>query len=92
MDKNGIIGSSSGTHDASLVNVLNVTSLHGEPVNNDREVGDASSVLFEALWTFDGIPILVGVDTASELFDHGPRTSSYGLDADQVVGLLFGES
>ena len=75
-----------------MVNVFDVTSLHGEPIDDDGKVGNVALIFSEAFGTFDCISLLVGVDVVFELLDCGPRTSSYGLDADQVVGLLFGES
>ena len=79
-------------HDVALVDIFDVTGLHGESIDDDREMGNVTSILFEAFRTLHCISLLIGVDAVFELLNRGPRTSSYGLDADHVVSLLFGES
>ena len=91
MDKNGVVRPSHGPYDVSLVNILDVASLYGESVEDDGEMRDAASILFEFLRTFDCVSLLIGVDTMLQLFNCGPRTGSDSLDVDQMVGLLIGE-
>ena len=91
LNEDGVIRSSSSTHDTSLVNVFDVASLHGEAVNDDGEVGDAASILFETLRTLDSVSLFIGMDVMLQLFNSGSGASPDSLDADPVVSLLFGK-
>ena len=78
LDKDGVIRSSRGTHDTTLIDVFDVAGLHSESVNNDGEVRHLSSILFESLRTFDGIGGFIRVEAMLEVFD-GCLTSSFQL-------------
>ena len=92
LDEYGVVGSSSGPHDAALVDVLDVAGLHGEPVDDDGEVRYLPAVLFESLWTFDGVSILICAEATLEIFDGGSTTGSDCLQVSAVFGFLRLES
>ena len=89
LDEDGVIWSSSSPHDASLINIFDVSSLNGVPIKDDGEVGDVASILFKTFQTFDCIPLLVGANVTFQLLDCGSGASLDSFDADQVVGLLL---
>ena len=92
LDKNGIVGSPCGTHDSALVNILDVSGLHGESIIDDGEVGHLSAILFESLGAFDGISVLIGVKAVLEIFDGGFAPSSDCFEIGTMFKLLHHES
>ena len=92
LDEDGIIGTPGCAHDVTLVDIFDVSGLHSESINDDGEVGDTASILFETFRAFDCISLFISADAAFELLHRGPRTSSYSFDADQMVGLLLSDS
>ena len=91
LDKNGVIGSSGGSHDTSLIDILDIPSLYGISVEDDGEVGNVASVFFESLWTLNCVSLLIGMDAVFQLLDHGSGACLDSLDTDQVVSLLLSE-
>ena len=88
LDEDGVIGSSSGTHDSTLVNVFNIAGLHGEPVDDDGEVRYLPTIFLESFWTFDCVGVLVGTKAMLEVFNSGLAPSSDGIEVSAVFGLL----
>jgi hypothetical protein len=78
LDEDVVILSTGGTHDSSLVNVLDVMGLKGVSINGDREMGDASIVLLEAFWAFGFGSSLIASDATLEVTDGSSRS---GLDS-----------
>ena len=92
MDEDGVVGSSCSAHDAALVNVLDVTGLHGEPVDDDGEVGYLPTIFFKSFRAFDGVSILVCTEATLEIFNGGPTTGSDCFKVSAVLGFLRLES
>ena len=85
MDEDGVVGSSSGPHNAALVDIFDVAGLHGESVDDDGEVRYLPAILFEPFWTLNGVSILVCAEAALKVLDGG---STAGSDCFQV-GTVF---
>ena len=92
MNEDGVVGSSGCTHDSPLVDILDISSLKGESVDDDGEVGYLSAVFLEPFWTFDGIGSFILVETVSEVFDGGLTAGSNGVEVGTVFSLLRRES
>ena len=76
LNEDGVVRSSGSPHDTALVNVFDVAGLHGEPVDDNGEVGHLPTIFFKSLWAFDSVSILVCVEAALEVFDGGSAPSS----------------
>ena len=92
LNEYGVVGASSGAHDSTLVDILDVTGLHGEPVDDDGEVGHLPTVLLKPLWAFDCVGILIRVEVMLEVLDSGLTASSDGVEIGAMFGLLRCES
>ena len=92
LNEYGVVGASGCAHDSTLVDVFDVTGLHGESVHDDGEVGHLSAILFKPLGTLDSVSILVGAEATLEIFDGGSTTGSDCLEVSAVFGLLSLES
>ena len=92
LDEYGVVGASSGAHDSTLVDILDVTGLHGEPVDDDREVGYLPTVLFKPFGAFDGVGVLVCVEAMLEVLDCGLTAGFNGVEIGAMFGLLRCES
>ena len=92
LNEYGIVGSSSGAHDSTLVDILDIAGLHREPVDDDGEVGHLPTILLKSLGAFDGVSIFIGTEAVLEIFDGGSTTSSDCFEVSTVLGLLRLES
>ena len=92
LNEYGIVGAFSGAHDSTLVDILDVMGLHGEPVDDNGEVGYLPTVLLKPLWAFDCVGILVRVEVMLEVLDSGLTAGSDGVEISAVFGLLRCES
>ena len=75
-----------------MVDVFDVTGLHGEPIHDDGEVGYLPAVLLKSLRALDGVGIFVGVKAGLEIFDGGSAAGSNRFKVSTVFGLLRLES
>ena len=92
LNKDGVIGASGGAHDSTLVDILDITGLHSEPVDDDGEVGHLPSILFKSLRALDGVSILIGSEASLEIFKRGSTASADCFEVRAVLGLLRLES
>ena len=92
LDENGVIGASSCAHDSTLVDIFDVTGLHGKPVDDNGEVRHLSAVFFKPLWALDCIGVLIRTEAMLEVFNSGLAASSDGVEVGAVFGLLRRES
>ena len=92
MNEYGVVGASGCTHDSALVNVFDVTGLHGEPIHDDGEVGYLPAILLKSFGALDGVSILVGAEAALEVLDCGSTASSDRFKVSAVFGFLRFES
>ena len=92
MDEYGVVGSSGCTHDSALIDVLDITGLHGETVHDDGEVRYLPTIFFESLGAFDCVSVLVRAKATLEVLDGGSTTSSDSFKIGAVLGFLRRES
>jgi hypothetical protein len=90
--EDGVVGASGCAHDSALVNVLDVSGLHSEPVHDDGEIGYLPAILFKSLGALDGVSILVGTEATLEILDCSLTPSSDCFKVSAVFGLLRLES
>ena len=92
MDENGVIGPPGGTHNSSLVDVFDVSSLKGEAVDDNGEVRYLPAIFFKSLWAFDGIGSFILMEAVLEVFDGGLASGSYGVEVGAMFSFLQSES
>ena len=92
LDKDGVVRPSCSTHNSALVDVLDVSGLHGESVDDNGEVRYLSAVFFESFWTFDSIGGFIRVEAMLEIFNGRLTSSPNGIEASVMFGLLRCES
>ena len=92
MDKDSVVRPPGGAHNAALVDIFDVTGLHGESIDDDGEVRYLTSIFFESLGAFDCIGALIRVEAMLEVFDGGLTAGSDGIEIGTVFGFLRCES
>ena len=92
LDEDGIVRSSGGTHDSPLVNVLDISRLESESIDNNGEVGYLPVILLESLGTFDGIGGFVLMKAVLEVFDSGLAAGPDCVEVSAVFNFLRSES
>ena len=92
MNEYGVVGAPGCAHDSALVNILDVSGLHSEPVHDDGEIGYLAPIFFKSLGALDGVSILIGSEATLEIFDCGSTPSSDRFKVSMVLGFLRLES
>ena len=88
MDENGVVRPSRGTHDAALVDVLDIVGLHSESVDNDGEVRYLPTILLESFGAFDGVSVFMSAKAVLKVLDSGSTSGSDCLEISAVLKLL----
>ena len=92
LDEDGVVGASGCAHDSALVDVFDVTGLHGESVHDDGEVGYLPAILLKSFGALNGVSILIGMEATLKVLDCGSTARSDCFKVSSVLGFLRFES
>ena len=92
LNEDGIVRSSGSTHDPSLVDVLDISCLEGESIDDNGEVRYLPAIFFESLAAFNSIGGFVLTKTMLEVLDSGLGTGSDCVEVSTVFSFLRSKS